>query len=199
MKNEIRQPKQNRSQETKNKIILAGYSLFSEVGYYGTNTKEIAKKAGVSTGIVYGYFEDKRDILISALNIYIERVFEPILKLMDNITSPVNFKELAPKVIDVVIKTHKKNSKMHETLHSLASNDEAVNDEFIALENNITLKIAEKLKNLGENIDNLEEKIHVAMNIVQSYAHEFVFDKHEYIDYTVMRGLVEKTFIALFE
>ncbi len=199
MKNEIRQPKQNRSVETKNKIIEAGYSLFSEVGYYGTNTKEIAKRAGVSTGIVYGYFQDKRDILISALNIYIERVFEPILKLMDTLTYPVDFKALAPKVIDVVIKTHKKHSKMHETLHSLASNDEAVNDEFIMLENNITLKIAEKLKNIGEDIENVEEKIHVAMNTVQSFAHEYVFDKHEYIDYLVMQKLVEKTFVAIFE
>ena len=199
MKNEIRQPKQVRSLETKNKIIEAGYSLFSEVGYYGTNTKEIAKKAGVSTGIVYGYFEDKRDILISVLDIYIERVFEPILTLMENLKSPVDYKTLAPKVIDLVIKMHKKHSKMHETLHSLASNDEAVNDEFIDLENNITHKIAERFIKLGENIDNLEEKIHLAMNIVQSYAHEYIFDKHEYIDYTVMRTIVEKTIISLFE
>ena len=62
MKNQIRQPKQSRSVETKNRIITAGYQLFSEVGYYGTNTAEIAKKAGVSTGIVYGYFKDKKDI-----------------------------------------------------------------------------------------------------------------------------------------
>ena len=71
MKNTIRQPRQERSIEKKNKIINAGYELFSEVGYYGTNTAEIAKRAGVSTGIVYGYFQDKRDILISVLEIYI--------------------------------------------------------------------------------------------------------------------------------
>ncbi len=199
MKNEVRQPKQVRSVETKNKIIEAGYSLFSEVGYYGTNTKEIAKLAGVSTGIVYGYFQDKRDILISALYIYIERVFEPIIKLMDTLTYPVDFKALAPKVIEVVIKTHKKHSKMHETLHSLASNDQAVNNEFMKLENDITIKLAEKLNSIGENVINAEEKIHVAMNTVQSYAHEYVFDKHEYIDYSVMQKLVEKTFVAIFE
>ena len=69
----------------------------------------------------------------------------------------------------------------------------------IDLENNITHKIAEKFIKLGENKDNLEEKIHLAMNIVQSYAHEYIFDKHEYIDYTVMRTIVEKTIISLFE
>ena len=74
MKKEVREPQQERSIEKKNRIIEAGYKLFSEVGYYGTNTAEIAKRAGVSTGIVYGYFQDKRDILISVLSIYIESI-----------------------------------------------------------------------------------------------------------------------------
>ena len=99
MKNEVRQPRQERSIEKKNKIIGAGYELFSEVGYYGTNTAEIAKRAGVSTGIVYGYFQDKRDILICVLEIYIEKVFDPILKIFDKLVSPVNFGEVIPKFI----------------------------------------------------------------------------------------------------
>ena len=57
MGKEIREPRQERSIEKKNKIIRAGYELFSEVGYYNTNTAEIARRAGVSTGIVYGYFD----------------------------------------------------------------------------------------------------------------------------------------------
>ena len=38
MKNQVREPQQERSIEKKNKIIEAGYELFSETGYYGTNT-----------------------------------------------------------------------------------------------------------------------------------------------------------------
>ncbi len=45
MASNIRVPQQERSIEKKNKIIQAGYQLFSEVGYYGTNTAEIAKRA----------------------------------------------------------------------------------------------------------------------------------------------------------
>ena len=54
---DIREPKQERSIEKKNRIVRAGFELFSKVGYYNTNTAEIAKLAGVSTGIVYGYFK----------------------------------------------------------------------------------------------------------------------------------------------
>ena len=54
MKNQVREPQQERSIEKKNKIISAAYEVFAEVGYYGANTTDIAKRAGVSTGIVYG-------------------------------------------------------------------------------------------------------------------------------------------------
>ena len=57
--NEIREPIQKRSIEKKEKIIKSGFELICEKGYYNTNTAEIAKAAGVSTGIVYQYFKDK--------------------------------------------------------------------------------------------------------------------------------------------
>lgn len=198
MKNVVREPRQERSIEKKNKIIQAGYELFSEVGYYGTNTAEIAKRAGVSTGIVYGYFQDKRDILICVLEIYINKVFEPILKAFDKLIAPVEYNKVIPQMIDFTIKIHKKHAKMHEVLHSLASTDEAVNAQFIALEDSITVKIADKLSSLGENVENAMEKIHFAMDIIQSFSHEYIFDKHDYIDYFVMREMVTNTITNLF-
>ncbi len=199
MKNVVRTPRQSRAIEKKNKIIDAGYQLFSEVGYYGTNTAEIAKRAGVSTGIVYGYFQDKRDILICVLEIYINKVFDPFLKLFDNLSLPVDLDTLIPKIINQAIKTHKNNRKIHEALHSLASSDEAVGAQFIALEDDITLKIAEKLSNLGFELENPLEKIHFAMDIIQSFSHEYVFDKHEYIDYAVMKEMVIDLIKGLFK
>ncbi|MBQ7339295.1 MAG: TetR/AcrR family transcriptional regulator [Clostridia bacterium] len=198
MKNEVRQPRQERSIEKKNKIIEAGYQLFSEVGYYGTNTKEIAKRAGVSTGIVYGYFQDKRDILICVLEIYINKAFDPFFKIFDKLTEPIDFDTVIPKIINQAISTHKNNRKIHEALHSLASSDEAVSAQFIALEDDITLKIAEKFTHLGVNVENAVEKIHFAMDIIQSFSHEYVFDKHEYIDYIVMKDMVIKIIKDLF-
>ena len=199
MKNIVREPRQERSIEKKNRIIDAGYQLFSEVGYYGTNTAEIAKRANVSTGIVYGYFQDKRDILISVLGIYIGKVFEPILKLFDKLSAPIDYCSLMPNIIDLIIKTHKKHAKIHEVLHSLSSTDEVVNSEFLALEDSITNKINDRLVALGETKENLMEKIHFAMNIIQSFAHEYVFDKHDYIDYFAMREMVISTLINLFK
>lgn len=199
MKNIVREPRQERAIEKKNKIIKAGYELFSEVGYYGTNTAEIAKRAGVSTGIVYGYFQDKRDILLSVLEIYLEKVSAPLLKRLDGITAPINYSVLAPLILSDVIKTHKANRKMHEALHSLSGSDEAVNARFITLEDTITAKIVDKFRNLGVTTENLVEKVHFAMDIVQTFSHEYVFDKHDYIDYAYMQKIVTETLTSLFE
>ena len=162
MKKQVRLPRQERAIEKKNKIINAGYELFSEVGYYGTNTAEIAKRAGVSTGIVYGYFSDKRDIMICVLEIYLDKVVAPLLKFFDKLKAPLNLEEIVPTVINEVIKIHKHNNKIHEALHSLSGSDEAVNAKFIELEDNLTLKISQALINLGLASENIHEKVHFA-------------------------------------
>ncbi|MCX4286761.1 MAG: TetR/AcrR family transcriptional regulator, partial [Clostridia bacterium] len=175
MKNIVREPQQERSIEKKNKIIQAGYELFTEVGSYGTNTVEIAKRAGVSTGIVYGYFTDKRDILIRVLEIYIDNVSSPLIDIMKSAKGNVNLKNLAQSVLDKTIELHERYAKLHNTLHSLAATDEAVNAEFMTLESNITEQVSEQLCDLGVNTPNITEKVHLAMNIIQSFSHEYVF------------------------
>ncbi len=197
MKNVVRQPQQERSIEKKNKIIQAGYELFSEVGYYGTNTVEIAKRAGVSTGIVYGYFEDKRDIMINVLQIYINNVYAPVMEIMSKAT-PTDFSDTVKKIVEKTIEMHEKHAKLHNTLHSLAATDETVNAKFISLEDHITKSISELLKQSGVKTDNITEKVHLSMNIVQSFAHEYVFDKHQYINYDAMKSTVCKTIENLF-
>ena len=199
MKNQIRVPQQERSIEKKNKIIQAGYELFSEVGYYGTNTVEIAKRAGVSTGIVYGYFQDTRDILICVLEIYIDKVYEPLSEIMANASVPVDLNDLAMQVLNKTIELHAQNAKMHNTLHSLATTDEAVNAEFISLENKITEQMSNQLHDLGINVENLTERVHLAMNVIQSFAHELIFDSHSYIDYSEMKQIVCKIIVELFK
>lgn len=198
MKNDVRVPKQARSIEKKNKILQASYELFSEVGYFGTNTAEIAKRAGVSTGIVYGYFHDKRDILVCILNDYINNVASPVYEVLES-AKTLDYQSLVPVIVDTAITAHKNNSKIHQVLHSLTATDDEVRKAFIKQEDTITEKFAERLVLLGENKDGLNEKVHLGMNIVQSFCHEYVFDNHQYINYDYMKSLVCNLVIGLFK
>ncbi|MGN0772124.1 MAG: TetR/AcrR family transcriptional regulator [Christensenellales bacterium] len=196
MPEQIRKPVQKRSIETKKKIIDAGYALFSEVGYFNTNTAEIAKRAGVSTGIVYGYFKDKRDIMIDVLDVYLNSVYQPILLLFDDIDA-CELDEIVPRILKAAIKAHHDNANIHEALHALTHSDSEVARKFVEVENDITLSLVEKMSDKYP-VDNLTERVHLAMNIVQSLAHEYVFDHHSYIDYDVMFNLVKNILFDLF-
>ncbi len=190
MRNEIREPQQERSKQKKDAIIKAAYKVFSDVGYYNTNTADIAKVAGVSTGIVYGYFKDKRDILFYVIKIYIDDIKTPITEYLDSLTAPIDIDELAKSLVLLTTKLHHINANLHNILHSLADTHNDINEEFMELEKTITELGTQKLIDLGFKNENLTEKVHLIMDIVQSYAHEYLYDKHDYIDYGHMSELV---------
>ncbi|MCK4689198.1 MAG: TetR/AcrR family transcriptional regulator, partial [Candidatus Marinimicrobia bacterium] len=49
-------------EERKKRIIDAAIKIFSEKGFQGTKTKEIAKAAGISEAMVFKYFKNKKFI-----------------------------------------------------------------------------------------------------------------------------------------
>ncbi len=71
-------PKQARSKQTKEKIILAAIELFQERGYEKTTSNDIAAAAGVSVGSFYVYFTDKRNLLLTIFDRLAEELFKNI-------------------------------------------------------------------------------------------------------------------------
>ncbi|TAK16338.1 MAG: TetR/AcrR family transcriptional regulator [Acidobacteria bacterium] len=66
-----------RSERSRTQILAAALRLFSSQGYRGTNMREIAEAAGVSTGNVYHQFEDKEAIFRTLLDEYATIVASP--------------------------------------------------------------------------------------------------------------------------
>ena len=58
--------------EKQQKILEAALKLFSERGFQGTSTAEIAKTAGVATGTLFHYFNTKEE-LINCLYLHIKK------------------------------------------------------------------------------------------------------------------------------
>ena len=146
---EIREPIQKRSIETKDKIIEAVFELICNDGYYNTNTAKIAKKAGVSTGIVYQYFKDKRDIFLVGLEKYADHIFYPMLNMTD-----INFekKDLAKVIKDMInrfISNHKLSAIAHEEITAMTHSDKDVAFYFYKREMDITIRFADILKENG--------------------------------------------------
>jgi AcrR family transcriptional regulator len=52
-------------EKSREKILSAALELFANKGYDSTSIDSIAKKAGISKGLIYNYYESKRSILIA--------------------------------------------------------------------------------------------------------------------------------------
>jgi AcrR family transcriptional regulator len=66
-----------RSQRSRAQVLDAALALFSHQGYRATSVREIAEKAGVSTGNVYHHFKDKEAIFLDLLDVYWRAIEDP--------------------------------------------------------------------------------------------------------------------------
>ncbi|MBU1169127.1 MAG: TetR/AcrR family transcriptional regulator [Proteobacteria bacterium] len=73
-------PRQPRSKNTKTRITKAAFTLFSQKGIHGTNTKEITEKAGVATGSFYAYYKNKKQLLLEILEDFLNNTYLLIWK-----------------------------------------------------------------------------------------------------------------------
>ena len=189
--NDIREPIQKRSIEKKEKIIEAGFELICNKGYYNTNTAQIAKAAGVSTGIVYQYFNDKHDILLEGIKRYASDIFYPMLNITNQKTfSKDNIKEILKEMIDKFIENHKLSQSAHEEITAMVHSDSQIATFFQEHEMYMTKALYDILANNGFNTTNLYEKVHIAINLIDDLCHEIVYHKHNELDYTIMTNTV---------
>lgn len=186
---DVREPIQKRSIEKKEKIIESGFELICEKGYYNTNTAEIAKNAGVSTGIVYQYFKDKHDILIEALKKYADNIFYPMLNIPAKEFNKNNLDEIIRKMINSFIQNHKLSQSAHEEIMAMAHSDREVAFYFHKREMEMTVRIYDLLVKNGFDGKNLMEKAHIAIGIIDNLCHEIVYHKHSELNYELMTDI----------
>ena len=80
---------QERMEQNRNAILDSARELIAHGGFKEASIQAIAERAGVSTGLVYRYFENKSQILIEVLSAAIRREVE----ILDHIAKS----DLTPK------------------------------------------------------------------------------------------------------
>ena len=195
---DVREPTQKRSIEKKNKIIEKGFELMCEKGYYKTTTTDIAKYAGVSTGIIYQYFNDKKDIFLEGIKNYSDNIMYPMVNILDTEQFDINELDTILNImIDKFIETHTISKKAHEELMAMSHLDSDVARIFKNAEWKTTEKIVNLFNNNGIKIPNLVEKVHICVNLIDNLCHEIVYHKHNEIDYDIMKNEVVSIIVNL--
>ena len=120
----VRIPKQKRGQETKRQIIETGLRLFSEKGYFRTNSKDIAEAADVAIGSFYAYFKDKKMLFIEILKEHFELIAACLNKVnFEDVLKKDNGRGLISVIVENVIKAHEISPGFHREIDILRNSD----------------------------------------------------------------------------
>ena len=188
---ETRMPVQKRSVEKRERIVRNGFELMCNNGYFNTTTSDIAKYVGVSTGIIYQYFNDKKEIFIEGFSKYSDDIMFPILDILKNNTIKLdNMEKLLNEMLNVFIEKHTLLKRAHEEMFALAHLDEDIDKIFLEQEVEATKAVTNVLRENGIGGEGLEERVHIIIGIVENYCHEIVYHKHSILNYDVMKNEV---------
>ena len=84
---------QQRSEETRAKIMEAAIKLFSTRGYNKASVDDICKEAGISKGAFYHHFETKQALFLALLDGWLQTIDNAIEASKDK-TVPETFMQM---------------------------------------------------------------------------------------------------------
>ena len=143
-----RVPQQERSRETKRRLIVAGERLFSQKGFHNTTSKEIATEAGVAIGSFYAYFADKKAVFIDVLKRHMESISKVSLQDIRN-TKP---RALLTALIEAIVVAHEISPEFHRELTVMVHSDPEIRTVMERWEEEATARIRNTLALWKERI-----------------------------------------------
>lgn len=171
--------------ENKREAILdAATDVFSKYGFYGAKMEDIAKKAGIGKGTIYGYFESKETLFYEMIKHGIEK-YEKGLDIALEEEGPLDDKLYAlcifhgkylNRYIDIsqILITEK------EVLSKELTWD--IVEEKIKLFNRVEKVVEESIQReeLRQDLDSKLAATIIIGSISQFYRHKICFEKEKY-------------------
>ena len=168
---EKKEPIREKARETRQKLIVTAMEVIADKGYHNVTVDEIAKAAGLSTGIAYRYFKNKKELLLAGLEYTFQNIREITGTQFERLAEFEAVEEALGYALDQFYLLHKRYYALHEELESLRHGDKDVK----ALYQRMTAQAVELLmqKCPGEfrRRNNLRERIYAAIGILENFAH----------------------------
>lgn len=191
---EEQKPVQKRAVETRNKLLKAAFEMYGKQGYYQTTVDEIAAAAGVSTGIAYRYFKNKKHLLLCTLAHIAENI-KP-LSGTENL-SAASFTDAGAisGAIDKFEQLHRDYYAFHEELEGLRHTDKDVKKLYDDFEKSAMKSLADEIKDNAPG--NFAERLKMAVSLIESYCHTVTDSKNNDLDKDFLRSQTIKTVIRI--
>ncbi len=174
----VRTPKQARSRRTRDRIVAAAIAAFEEHGYDDTTTAAIARRAGIGVGTLYGYFPDKRKIMLEILDGTVREMSDMVVEAL----APERWHDGDPRehvrgVIEAVISSRLISPGIQRILWERHLRDPEFRDAVLAIERRLRGALEELFADL-ESRGVLRPVGHRAAAFVIHAAVEWIASRH---------------------
>ncbi|MBM3727232.1 MAG: TetR/AcrR family transcriptional regulator [Acidobacteria bacterium] len=95
-------------QERRSVILQSAMKLFSERGFRGATTRELAAAAGVSEPVLYQHFKTKRDLFTAIIEWKIESSLELVAGLLDSSRTITDDREFFARLALVILEWYER-------------------------------------------------------------------------------------------
>ncbi len=168
---------QDRALKTREKLLVAALKLYMEKGYHSTTVDEIAKGAGLSTGIAYRYFKNKKELLLAALSFAFENI-----KDIAGISEEDFTADDISGILAAFERVHTEYRAFHEELEGLRHSDEDVRNLYADFTGKALSEIFDKLPENIREKDHSWEHLNISIGLMENYCHAYMdnrLDKNE--------------------
>ena len=157
---------QERAIKTRERLLAAALELYMVKGYHNTTVDEIAKGAGLSTGIAYRYFKNKKELLLAALSFSFENIKDIAgVSEEDFIANDIS------GILNAFEHIHIEYRAFHEELEGLRHTDKDVRrlyDDFAeSAIKAVHERLPEEIKNRPHSLQNLR----IAIGLMENHCH----------------------------
>ena len=180
-------PVQQRSINTRNKIMEAALELYAQRGYHNVTVDEIAAAAGVSTGIAYRYFRNKRDLLLNSISSMAERIQQVTGTQSAQLEEFHDPAELIRYVLKQFEELHCRYYAFHEELEGLRHTDPDVKRIYDETESAAIDRILPELIQAGYDRENLRERLCLSLSVLENCCHMQLDPKYADMDHEFLR------------
>lgn len=135
--------------DRKKAILDAALHVFSEQGYHNTSIIEVSKKAGISKGLIYNYFDSKKELLDILLGSFLDDEMLAVKKVLKKPLTGFTMIEFI-KLNTQILKAKLKQWKLYFSLVTQPEVIKILQDRFSEENIFITQKIMEFFKQKGD-------------------------------------------------
>ena len=183
-------PVQARSQKTKEKLLKAALSMYEKKGYHKTTVDDISAEAGVSTGIAYRYFRNKKDILLSVISYGADNIES--LAHIDKVDVPEEVTDIK-QYFEMILKSfetfHIRYRDIHEEIEGLQHTDADVRKLYSEITEEKMNHTTARLAAFLNDDTNIREKAYAAIGIMEQHCHMMMNNELYGLNADVMRDM----------